>query len=124
MSAFDQKPLNEQFHTLFVAPVQAFVSLGVDASEKLISAQLDAQKAYLEMGLTQTRQLIEVKDGAELKAYMEGQQGVAKNFVERVKSDADQVSSIQRDFLSQSQKLTEQNVQKAQEAAQNFSKSA
>ncbi|WNL37551.1 phasin family protein [Halomonas sp. PAMB 3232] len=124
MATFNHSPINEQFHSLFLGPLQACVSLGVDTSEKLVNAQLSAQKAYVDLGLEQARQLMQVKDSTELREYMEGQQRVAKTLAERVKGDADQMTSIQRDFFQKSQKLTEENVQKAQQLASNLRKTA
>ncbi|WP_447556174.1 phasin family protein [Vreelandella sp. EE22] len=118
MTTFNNSPLGEQFQQLFMAPMQTFAALGVDASERMFNAQLEAQKAYADIGIEQARKLMEVKDAEALRDYMEGQQRVAKQVVERVKGNADTVASIQRDFFQKSQKLTEQNVQKARQAAQ------
>ncbi|MFI0473923.1 phasin family protein [Halomonas sp. HMF6819] len=124
MATFKHSPTNEQFHSLFLGPLQAFLSLGVETSEKLVNAQLSAHKAYVDLGLEQARQLMRVKDTAELRDYMEGQQRVAKTLAERLKGNADQMTSIQRDFFRQSQKLTEENVQKAQQLASKMRQTA
>ncbi len=89
-----------------------------------MNAQLDANKAYVDTGIAQMRQLLSVKDVDGLRSYMEGQQKVAKELAERVKGDTDKVVSLQQDFLQKSQKLTEENVKQAQAAATKMSKTA
>lgn len=116
-NAFDTKQVSEQFESLFFGPVRAYASLTVDYAEKLAHAQLDATKAYADTGLAQLRTLLSVKDAEGLRAYLEGQQKVAKDLAERLKGDAEKVVSLQQDFVQQSQKLTEENVKQAQATA-------
>lgn len=124
MRTFNTNEMTQQFDNLFMAPARAYMSLSIDYSEKLMNAQLDANKAYLDTGIAQMRQLMSVKDADGLRSYMEGQQKVAKELAERVKGDADKVVSLQQDFLQKSQKLTEENVKQAQAAATKISKTA
>lgn len=124
MRTFNTNEMTQQFDNLFMAPARAYMSLSIDYSEKLINAQLDANKAYVDTGVAQMRQLLSVKDVDGLRSYMEGQQKVAKELAERVKGDTDKVVSLQQDFLQKSQKLTEENVKQAQAAATKMSKTA
>ncbi|MCG7577969.1 MULTISPECIES: phasin family protein [unclassified Halomonas] len=124
MRTFNTNEMTQQFDNLFMAPARAYMSLSIDYSEKLINAQLDANKAYVDTGIAQMRQLMSVKDVDGLRSYMEGQQKVAKELAERVKGDTDKVVSLQQDFLQKSQKLTEENVKQAQAAATKMSKTA
>lgn len=124
MRTFNTNEMTQQFDNLLMAPARAYMSLSIDYSEKLMNAQLDANKAYLDTGIAQMRQLMSVKDADGLRSYMEGQQKVAKELAERVKGDADKVVSLQQDFLQKSQKLTEENVKQAQAAATKMSKTA
>ncbi|PMR68144.1 phasin family protein [Halomonas heilongjiangensis] len=117
MQNFDTKQFTEQFESMFFGPARAYASLSVDYTEKLVNAQLDASKAYADTGLAQLRGLMSVKDAEGLRAYMEGQQKVAKDLTERLKGDAEKVVSLQQDFVQKSQKLTEENVKQAQETA-------
>ena len=110
MRTFNTNEMTQQFDNLFMAPARAYMSLSIDYSEKLLNAQLDANKAYVDTGIAQMRQLMSVKDAEGLRSYMESQQKVAKELAERVKGDADKVVSLQQDFLQKSQKLTEDNV--------------
>lgn len=124
MRTFNTNEMTQQFDNLFMAPARAYMNLSIDYSEKLINAQLDANKAYVDTGIAQMRQLMSVKDVDGLRSYMEGQQKVAKELAERVKGDTDKVVSLQQDFLQKSQKLTEENVKQAQAAATKMSKTA
>ncbi|APX94460.1 phasin family protein [Halomonas sp. 1513] len=117
---FDTK----QFETMMFGPARAFAALSVDFTEKLVNAQLEAAKAYTDTGVAQLRSLMEVKDAEGLKSYMEGQQNVATEFTERLKADADKVVALQQDFAKDSQKLTEENVQKAQEVVKESTETA
>jgi len=124
MRTFNTNEMTQQFDNLFMAPARAYMNLSIDYSEKLMNAQLDANKAYVDTGIAQMRQLLSVKDVDGLRSYMEGQQKVAKELAERVKGDTDKVVSLQQDFLQKSQKLTEENVKQAQAAATKMSKTA
>ncbi|WP_016914018.1 phasin family protein [Vreelandella stevensii] len=124
MRTFNTNEMTQQFDNLFMAPARAYMTLSIDYSEKLLNAQLDANKAYVDTGIAQVRQLMSVKDADGLRSYMESQQKVAKELAERVKGDADKVVSLQQDFLQKSQKLTEDNVKQAQATASKMSKSA
>jgi phasin family protein len=124
MRTFNTNEMTQQFDNLFMAPARAYMNLSIDYSEKLINAQLDANKAYVDTGVAQMRQLLSVKDVDGLRSYMEGQQKVAKELAERVKGDTDKVVSLQQDFLQKSQKLTEENVKQAQAAETKMSKTA
>lgn len=123
--AFDAKQFDTaQFESMFFAPARAFAALSVDVTEKLVNAQLEATKAYADTGLAQLRSLVEVKDAAGLKSYLEGQQAVAKELTERLQGDAEKVVALQQDFVQESQKLTESSVKQAQEGLQQATETA
>ncbi|NYT74669.1 phasin family protein [Halomonas sp. QX-2] len=124
MRTLNTNEMTQQFDNMFMAPVRAYMALSIDYSEKMINAQMDASKAYVDTGIAQMRQMMEVKDAEGLRSYMEGQQKVAKELAERVKGDTDKVVSLQQDFIQKSQKITEDNVKQAQTAASKLSKTA
>ncbi|AIA75935.1 phasin family protein [Halomonas sp. XH26] len=124
MQTFNTNEMTQQFDNMFMAPVRAYMTLSIDYSEKMLNAQFDANKSYVDTGIAQMRQLMSVKDANGLRSYMEGQQKVAKELAERVKGDADKVVALQQDFLQKGQKLTEDNVKQAQAAASKMSKTA
>lgn len=122
---FDAKAFDtQQLDSVFFAPARAFAALSVDYTEKLVNAQFDAAQAYTDTSLAQLRKLLEVKDAEGLRAYVEDQQQVAQELTERLKGDADKVVSLQQDFVSESQKLTEGSVKQAQEELQQATESA
>jgi len=108
---------NEQFEKLFVGPARAYAKLAVDYTEKLVTAQIEATRAYTEVGLGQARAALEIKDTQGLQAYAEGQQKVAKDLGERVKGDAGKVVELNQEFVDEARKLVESNVKTASEAA-------
>ncbi|MEA2120365.1 phasin family protein [Halovibrio sp. HP20-50] len=124
MRTLNTNEMNQQFDNMFMAPVRAYMALSIDYSEKMLNAQMDASKAYVDTGIAQMRQMMDIKDPEGLRSYMEGQQKVAKELAERVKGDTDKVVSLQQDFIQKSQKLTEDNVKQAQTAASKMSKTA
>ncbi|CAN0516863.1 unnamed protein product [Ectocarpus sp. 12 AP-2014] len=124
MRTVNTNEMTQQFDNMFMAPVRAYMALSVDYTEKMINAQMDASKAYVDTGIAQMRQMMEVKDAEGLRSYMEGQQKVVKELAERAKGDADKVVSLQQDFIQKSQKITEDNVKQAQTAASKMSKTA
>jgi phasin family protein len=122
---FDPKQFDtKQFEAMMFGPARAYAALSVDFTEKLVHAQLEAAKAYTDTGMEQLRNLMEVKDAEGLKTYMEGQQKVAQELTERLKSDTEKVVALQQDFVQDSQKLTEENVQKAQEGVKESTETA
>lgn len=124
MRTFNTNEMTQQFDNMFMAPVRAYMALNIDYSEKMINAQMDASKSYLDTGIAQMRQMMDVKDAEGLRSYMEGQQKIAKELAERVKGDTDKVVSLQQDFIQKSQKITEDNVKQVQTAASKMSKTA
>jgi|TARA_R100000544_G_C2196837_1_gene44627 phasin family protein len=124
MRTLNTNEMTQQFDNMFMAPVRAYMALSIDYSEKMLNAQMDASKAYVDTGIAQMRQMMDVKDAEGLRSYMEGQQKVAKELAERVKGDTDKVVSLQQDFIQKSQKITEDNVKQAQTAASKLSKTA
>ncbi|OWV30011.1 phasin family protein [Halomonas campaniensis] len=124
MRTLNTNEMTQQFDNMFMAPVRAYMALSIDYSEKMINAQMDASKAYVDTGIAQMRQMMDVKDAEGLRSYMEGQQKVVKELAERVKGDTDKVVSLQQDFIQKSQKITEDNVKQAQTAASKLSKTA
>lgn len=116
--------MTQQLENAFMSPMRSMAAMNIDFMEKMVNAQLDAGKAYVDASMTQARNLMDVKDAEGLRHYMESQQEVAKNMAERVKGDADKVVGLQQDYMKQSQKLTEEGVKKAQESAAKMTKSA
>ncbi|QTF92083.1 phasin family protein [Halomonas sp. BM-2019] len=103
----------EQFEGLFVEPARAYGSLALEYYEKLMAAQLDAARAYADLGLAQARAWVDVRDADGLKQVLEGQQKAAQELGERLKADAEAVNALGQDFLQKSQKLVEESLKSA-----------
>ncbi|MGB8712982.1 MAG: phasin family protein [Onishia taeanensis] len=112
---FDQ--VTQQFESMFFGPARAYAAMTLDYSEKLMAAQFDAAKAYSDLGLSQARAALDVKDAEGLRSYVEGQQKVAKEIGERAKADAEKVVAMNQEVAQQAQKLTEESVSSASKAA-------
>lgn len=109
---------NQQFESVFVSPMRSYTLAALDYYEKLMSAQIDAARAYSDMTISQARTWLDVKDADSFKKALESQQRVAGDFMERVKGDSEKVSSISQGFMQDSQKMAEENTQKAVDTTQ------
>ncbi len=112
---FDQ--YNAQAEKLFMGPTRDYAKLAMDYAEKLIEAQMEAARTYSEIGMSQARAALEIKDTQALQQYAEEQQKVAKDLTERVKGDAEKVVAMNQDFVNEARKLVESNVKTASETA-------
>ncbi|EAR22031.1 phasin family protein [Nitrococcus mobilis] len=117
MSTNTPDQFNEQFERLLIGPTRAFMGLGVEHLEKLISVQLEATKAYTELSLQQVRAALEIREPKDFENYVQGQQEAVKTLGERVKGDAEMVVALNREFAEKAQRL-------AQESANGLSKTA
>ncbi|MDN5870983.1 MAG: phasin family protein [Nitrococcus sp.] len=101
---------NEQFERLLIGPTRAFFGLGVEHMEKLTSVQLEATKAYTELGFRQLRAALEIREPKDLESYAQGQQEAVKTLGERVKGDAEKVVALNREFAEKAQQLAQENA--------------
>ena len=112
--------LNEQFDKFFGGPVRAFAELSVNHLDAVVSTQMDAAKAYADLGIRQARTALDIREPQDVQKYVQGQQEVAKELGERVKGDAEKVVALNQKFAEEAQKLSQQsaqNVQSVQKAA-------
>lgn len=110
--------VNEQVEKVFGGPARAFASLTVNHVEALMNSQVEATKAYTDLGIKQLRTALEIKSPQDVQGYIQGQQEVAKELGERVKGDAEKVLELNRKYAEEAQKLTKQNVEAVSEEAQ------
>ncbi|MCB8887999.1 phasin family protein [Vreelandella malpeensis] len=103
----------QQFESVFVSPMRSYTLAALDYYERLLSAQIDAARAYSDMSIAQARTWLDVKDAESFKKAMQTQQKTASDFMERIKGDSEKVTSIGQDFMQDSQKMAEENTQKA-----------
>lgn len=108
---------NEQFDKLFGGPARAFAELSVNHLDSLVSTQMDAAKAYTDLGIRQVRTALDIREPQDVQKYVQGQQEVAKELGERFKGDAEKVVALNQKFAEEAQKLSQQNAQGVQKAA-------
>lgn len=110
MSTNSPDRFNEQLEKLLMGPTRAFIGLGVDHLEKLVNVQLEATKAYTELGLQQARAALEIREPKDLENYVQGQQEVVRTLGERVKGDAEMVVALNREFAEKAQQLAQESA--------------
>lgn len=105
----------QQFETVFVSPMRSYTLTALDYYDQLVTAQLDAARAYSDMAIAQARTWLDVKDQDSFKKAMETQQKTAGEFMERVKGDTEKVTSIGQSFAQDSHKMAEETTKRAVE---------
>lgn len=113
----------EQFEELMVSPLRGIGAMNLDFTEKLINAQLNSARALADLGLAQARVWLEVKDNEGFKKAVESQQKLAQDAGERFRKDAEALMGLSQDYMQQGQKMTEEQGQKIQKAADEKAKS-
>lgn len=108
----------QQLNTIFVSPMRSYTHAALDYYDQVVSAQLDAVRAYTDMSVAQMRTWMDVQDADSLKKAVDSQQKAAGDMVERFKGDAEKLTSLGQTFMQESQKMTEQNVKNATEVTQ------
>ena len=108
---------NQQFDSVFVSPMRSYTLAALDYYEQLVSAQIDAARAYADMTIAQARTWLDVNDADSFKKAMESQQKTAADLMERMKGDSEKVTSISQGFMQDSQKMAEETTKKAVETA-------
>ncbi len=103
------KQANTQFEQL-LAPQRKLGNLYVDYVAKLANHQLEAARAYSDLGMEQLRSLVKVSDAQGLQAFAEGQAKVAKTLSEKLSQDASTLAGLGKDFGTEVQKLTQESV--------------
>ena len=93
-----------------IAPVQAFVKLSLDNTEKLYSMQLDIAQSYLDLGVAQLRAFSEVKDPESLQAFVAKQVDVARGVSEKMIADVQAVAKIGSEFNADTQALARESL--------------
>lgn len=114
----------EQFDELVASPLRGIGAMNLDFTEKLINAQLDSARALADLGLAQARVWLEVKDAESFKKAVESQQKLAQDASERFRKDAEALMGLSQDYMQQGQKMTEEQGQKVQKAADEKAKPA
>lgn len=120
----------EQFDESAIEPARAYGALITDYYEKLFSTQFEAVRALADKNLAQSRSWLDVKDTESFQKAMKEQQQTIRDMGERLKEDAQKISTLSEEYLKESQQLAmesmqqgrkqlEENVQQGKEQVKN-----
>lgn len=108
----------QQLESVLVAPMRVYAAKTLDYCDQMLSAQVDAARAYSDFSVAQMRSWLEVKDAESMKKAAESQQKAASDLMERFKGDAEKMNALSQSFLQDSQKLAEDSVKNVTQATQ------
>ena len=114
---FNTKQVNEQIEKSFAGPVRNYAGLVLDYTEKAAELQYNAVKAYMDIGLQQAREFLDIKDQNDIQAYVAKQPQVAQTVADRVRGDVEKVVELQKDFAEKSRKVVEDGASSAAKSA-------
>lgn len=96
-----------------LAPAVAFNKLFIEAAEKAVGLQVASLQKVSKIGFDNLNAMFNVQSAEDIKVYAEKQQSVAKEVTEIVTADVQQLGELNKNFLEDSRKLVEDNVQQA-----------
>ncbi|MGS2744684.1 phasin family protein [Halomonas sp. LS-001] len=108
----------QQVESIFVAPMRAYTVKTLDYYDQVISAQIDAARAYTDFSVAQMRTWLDVKDAESMKEAVQSQQKAATDLMERFKGDAEKIGALSQSFLQDGQKMAEDNLKSVTDATQ------
>lgn len=94
----------------FMAPVQKLNAIAIANTEKTFAFQTASLQKYAELGMAQWKAAAEVNDAESLVAYLTDQGARMTDVGEQVIADTKQAYRLGMDFLSEAQKVTEENM--------------
>lgn len=99
------------------APARNFAGLTVDHMEKLANFQLEATRAYFDLGVEQMRGALAVNDTKSFRDYVGRQRNVATAVGRKLTDDAETLAAFGRDYAEETGKLAQANVTNLRSAA-------
>ena len=94
-------------------PAHKLNQQAIAAVEKLVAYQIDSLKAYSELGVSQLKAAVEVRDIEGVKNLLSNQIHVIKEFGKRLMTDYKAIFQMGADFVSQSTKVTTETAKAA-----------
>lgn len=91
-------------------PINEITTLTVDYIEKLSAFQVNAVKAYTDLGLDQLRNMTSVKDAESLQAYVAKQREMATEMGKKVADDAKALAQLGEVFAEDIQNLAKKDL--------------
>ena len=103
MNAFTEQTKN------MYNPMRKINALLVENMEKMTDFQLEALKAYSQMGLTQMKQAAEVKDADSVRDYSTAQAEMMSSLSKKVLEDAKTMADMSMEFKAEIEKIMEES---------------
>lgn len=103
MNAFTEQTKN------MYKPMRKINALLVENMEKMTDFQLEALKAYSQMGLTQMKQAAEVKDADSVRDYSTAQAEMMSSLSKKVLEDAKTMADMSMEFKAEIEKIMEES---------------
>jgi phasin family protein len=94
----------------FMAPVQKLNTIAIANAEKMAVFQIESLQSYVQLGLAQWKAAAQVNDPESFMAYVTAQGARMTEIGEQVIADTKQVYQLGMGFLSEAQKVTQENV--------------
>lgn len=91
-------------------PINEITTLTVDYIEKLSTFQVNAVKAYTDLGLDQLRNMASIKDAESLQAYVAKQREMATEMGKKVADDAKTLAQLGEVFAEDIQNLAKKDL--------------
>lgn len=101
--------LSEQSQKM-AQPINEITSLTVDYIEKLSQFQVNAVKAYTDLGLDQLKNMTAVKDPESLQAYITKQREMAAQMGKKIADDAKTLAQLGEVFAEDIQNLARKDL--------------
>jgi len=108
----------QQVESILVAPMRAYTAKTLDYYDQVVTAQVDAARAYADFSVAQMRTWLDVKDVETMKHAMESQQKASTDLMERFKGDAEKIGALSQSFMQDSQKMAEDSLKSVTDATQ------
>ena len=118
MANENTQQLTEAMDKTILTPMRSYMRAVLDHAETVTSIQVEAARNYSEVAFKELRTALDVRDAEGLRAYVSHQPEMAKEFSERVKSDAEKLTQANQAFMENAQKATQESVSKIQKTAE------
>ncbi|MCL1039158.1 phasin family protein [Shewanella corallii] len=96
-----------------LAPYQKFNALMAKHVEQITELQVNAMKAYSELGLAQFKAASEVKDVTSLAAFNGQQMATLTKLSQQLMDDSNKIQNIAKTFKDDVDQLTTENIKAA-----------
>jgi len=105
-------------------PFMAYGKMAAESAEKAMKIQMDAVKAYSQLGMENFSEGLKVTDFDQMTSYAEKQKEVVKKANDMFMTDAKSLADIGAKFFDASKGMFEDNVKSSMEAAKEVAKKA